>query len=131
MVVGGNYDGRGSGVAVQEVDDICADRYDGTGGLPGFAFMVRGELFAGGYRFPEECMWWFGDNDLMMSLAHTRASAPHFADSYRAGIAVFAHCRHIGAGTAKDWMTPEYASQIDKDRIAFLSKWGKIEEENS
>lgn len=134
MVVGGNYDGRPMNVPVIEVNDICADRYDGTGGLPGFAFMVRGELFAGGYSFPEECKWWYGDNDLMMSLAHTRAVNPHFADGYRAGIVTYAHCRHIGAGTAKDWTSPEYAEQIRADESAFLRRWSRpdrAEEANS
>lgn len=125
MVLGGNYDGRSPGTAVVETDEICADRYDGTGGLPGFAFMVRGELFAGGYRFPENMQWWYGDNDLLLSLAHTRAKAPHLASGYRAGVLTYAHCRHHGAGTARDWTSPEWAPILAADRVAFEEKWSR------
>ena len=46
-VVGANYDGRHFAGDTQSVRGVCGGRYDGTGGLPGFAFMIRGEE---GYR---------------------------------------------------------------------------------
>ena len=67
MAVSGNYDGR-PGVGVQQVHGICAGRYDGSGGLAGFAFALRAEWLATGYRFPTEAKWYFGDNDLCASI---------------------------------------------------------------
>lgn len=70
LVVGPNYDGRPADQPLAILDGICAGRYDGTGGLPGFAFMVRGEMFARGFPwFDEDLQWFFGDNELVMNVA--------------------------------------------------------------
>src|SRR5690606_3565073 len=68
VAVSGNYDGRTGDAIVELVDDICANRYDGTGGFAGFAFAIKGEWMQSGYRFPEECKWWYGDNDLVLAV---------------------------------------------------------------
>jgi hypothetical protein len=118
-VVCPNYDGRFNADHpfddVQRVDDICANRYDGTGGLAGFAFLVRGEFLANGYRFPTDMKWWYGDNDLVMSAMTTGSWS---------GIALQAHCRHIDGGskTAGDWS--RFAEQTEADRKVFEAKWG-------
>lgn len=126
-VVGGNYDGRRADVPVVAVSDICAGRYDGTGGLPGFAFMVRGEWFSGGYRFPEACRWWFGDNDLLRHLAY--ADAHSAISGFRAGIVIAAEVEHLGDGaqTAGAWADPKWAEQLEADRAAYEAKWAKID----
>ncbi len=110
-VVGANYDGR-SGTGLEYVADICANRYDGTGGLPGFAFMVRGESI---YRFPEDCKWWYGDNDLVLThLNHRNVVA----------IALDTTVEHIdGGGKTGDWVAPEMQPQLAKDKEAFDKKW--------
>ena len=124
VAVSGNYDGRGAGSAalggphepVQQVTGICAGRYDGTGGLAGFAFMAIGTLFTSGYRFPEECKWWYGDNDLVAAIT---------AGGGKVGIAIRAEVEHLDGGgkTAGDWMAPEYAAQLAADRAAFEARW--------
>jgi dihydrolipoamide dehydrogenase len=53
---------------VQPVRGICANRYDGEGGLAGFAFCLRAEWLAGGFRFDEDMAWWFSDNDLCLQI---------------------------------------------------------------
>ena len=53
---------------VEPLQGIAANKYDGTGGLAGFCFMVKGEWFQTGWRFPEDAMWWYGDNLLTMSI---------------------------------------------------------------
>lgn len=66
LAVCGNYDNR-PGRGTIPVRGIAAGRYDGTGGLAGFAFMVRSELLER-YRFPTEMAWFFGDNHLVASI---------------------------------------------------------------
>lgn len=120
----GNYDGRTHHQSVQETSEICANRYDGTGGFAGFAFMCRGEWFSGGYRFPEECKWWFGDNDLLAALAYSDTE-----DSpKKAGIVIAARVEHIDGGgqTAGDPLWAEFAEQTAKDREAFEARWAKM-----
>jgi hypothetical protein len=118
IAVCGNYDGREGDGLVQPVKDICAGRYDGTGGFAGFAFMVRGDYFTSGYAFPEECKWWYGDNDLI--------SAINAVPAYSAGIALKAEVEHIDGGsqTGGDWS--EFAEQIEADRRAFESRWAVV-----
>jgi GT2 family glycosyltransferase len=122
--VSANYDDRPESRAtmgtprdpVEQVTDICANRYDGTGGLAGFAFMVRSAMFTSGYRFPEQCMWWYGDNDLVASIARS---------TEKVGIALRAHVEHLDGGgkTAGDWNDPEWKAVLDADRRAFEAKW--------
>lgn len=117
MVVSGNYDGR-DGDPVVFTTELCGERYDGTGGLAGFAFQVRGELFAAGYRFPEECMWWFGDNDLLLSV---------LTAGFKAGIVVAASCVHLGGGgQTGNWRSPEMQQVLAQDQAAFEAKWADV-----
>lgn len=119
VAVSGNYDGRTGEGLVEEVTDICAGRYDGTGGLAGFAFMCRGDWFTSGYRFPEACKWWYGDNDLVRAIA---------ANNHKAGIALKATVEHLDGGgkTAGDWFDEKYAAQLEADRVAFEARWAKF-----
>ena len=45
------------------VTDTCRGRYDGTGGMAGFAMMLSSDLTD--YRFPEELVLWYGDDHLV------------------------------------------------------------------
>lgn len=115
-VVSARYDGREMSADMQLVDPsmpICAGRYDGTGGLAGFAFGVRREIFAGGFRFPTEMKWWWGDTALM-SYIH--------AYGHRAGIVKAATVEHVDGGsqTGGDWS--HLAEQLEADRRAF-AEW--------
>lgn len=115
MAVSPNYDNRPEiGTPVQRVQGICAERYDGTGGLAGFAFAVRAELFAQGYQFPTDASWWFGDNDLTLTMD---------ASNLTYGIALGTTVEHIGAGTAGDWNAKKWSKALAADREAFLAKW--------
>lgn len=113
-VVCPNYDNR-PGEGVQRLHGICADKYDGTGGLSGFAYMVRGECFAEGYRFPEDAMWWFGDNDLTLSLDHS--DVPY-------GMVLGTTVEHIdGGGKTGDWDAYKQSPQFQRDLAAFMARW--------
>lgn len=69
LAVGPNYDKRHIEGDIQRVQGICAGRYDGSGGLPGFAFMVRGEYFDLEIpRFDVGFEWWCGDTELCVHM---------------------------------------------------------------
>jgi len=126
----GNYDGRTAPTPVVETRDICAGRYDGTGGFAGFAFMVRGEWFSTGYRFPEECRLWFGDNDLIMSILRADTHRGYDDRPSKAGIVLAAQVEHLDGGsqTAGDVAWSKHRAQTEADRAAFEAKWTKIME---
>lgn len=114
MAISPNYDGRVI-PSTTIYDRICANRYDGTGGVPGFAFMVKGEWFADGYRFPEECMWWFGDNDILNSM---------LKNGYFWGITPNTTVDHIGGGgQTGDWDAYMASPVFKTDAAAFYAKW--------
>lgn len=107
-----NYDGRDL-QGVQHVKGICANRYDGTGGLAGFAFMLRGES---GYRFPEALQWWYGDNDMMARIVTSGG---------KAAIVGNVTVEHVdGGGQTGRWNDPEWADVLEADRQAFNDAWG-------
>lgn len=127
----GNYDGRTSPDAVVLTTDIAGGRTDGTGGFAGFAFMCRGEWFATSYRFPEECKWWFGDNDLLTSIAYADAHRGYDDRPVRAGIVVAAAVEHLGGGgqTAGDVAWSNHREQTELDRKAFEKRWSVFREQ--
>lgn len=108
-----NYDGR-EGSGVEYVEDLCAGRYDGTGGLAGFAFMLKGEA---GYRFPEQLNWWYGDNDMLASIL--------FAGS-TAGIVLDVTVEHVDGGSQTGrWDDADMRALLEQDRRWFESKWDR------
>lgn len=115
-VAGARYDNRKwpSGARAITTEDICANRYDGTGGLPGFAFMLRGE---DGYRFPEALHWWYGDNDMVKTFVQAGRLCV---------IARDAVCEHLdGGGRTGDWQDKEMKRLTDLDAAWFARKWRK------
>lgn len=110
-----NYDGREHWADVEPLQSICAGRYDGTGGLSGFAFALAPRVVRT-YRFPEEMLWWFGDTDLCRTL--DRRQEPY-------GMVIGCGVTHVGGGsqTAKDH---DLSEQQAKDQAAFEAKWGAL-----
>lgn len=119
--VSANYDGREFPEKVQAVKGIAAGREDGTGGLAGFAFMVKGEIFQSGCpMFNESYELWYGDTEFCMNLDAAGASY---------GVVKEARCVHIGGGsnTSGDGkghrLTPELSEAAERDRVKFEAKW--------
>lgn len=112
-----NYDGR-DGEGVERLHGVCGERYDGTGGLAGFAFMVKGELFThGGYRFPEQCMWWWGDTDMCISIDQGGGWY---------GMVHGVEVEHLdGGGRTGNWSDPKMQEQLARDQEAFRAKWSQ------
>lgn len=109
-----SYDAR-RGTGVLYVDGICAGRYDGSGGLAGFAMVLDRRW---DYRFPEPpdgpC-WWFGDTACVFTAQRQRL---------RAGIVLDAHCVHVegGSQTGK-WDDPTMQRILQRDRDWFERTW--------
>ena len=110
-----NYDQRpGSGVS--PLRSICANRYDGTGGLAGFAFALRSEWLATGFRFDESMAWWFSDNDLCLEIE--KAGGWY-------GMVHDCQVMHLDGGSQTE--TPEgWAEIVAADREAFEAKWPHV-----
>src|SRR5207237_1347913 len=113
-----NYDGR-AGEPLERLQGICANRYDGTGGLAGFALMVKGELFRAGYRFPEDAMWWYGDNDLTLTI-----------DKHNGWYAMVTtvEVEHLDGGgqTGEGWADYGNTPQGKADLEAFQRRWPDV-----
>ena len=114
LAVAPDYDGRKFERDIQRVQGICAGRYDGTGGLPGFAFMVRGEFFDIELpRFDEQFKWWCGDTDLCV---HMDRLAPTTGMYY--AVIKRTWCRHLDGGSVTSKLHPF-------DAHADISVWNK------
>ncbi len=114
LAVSPNYDGRRVEDGFQPVRGICARKYDGTGGLAGFAFMVKGEMFANGFPFfDEKLQWWFGDNELTL---HIEEAGGVY------GIATGTTVVHVDGG-GQTGTDAEFAKAIEEDRAYFMEKW--------
>jgi GT2 family glycosyltransferase len=103
------YDGR-------EIDGVELVR--GTykeGGLAGFAFMVRGEVFDA-IAFDEEFEWWFGDDDIVAQI-ESRGG--------KVGIVGATWVRHVNGGsqTLLD-RVPTVWERLQRDYEHMVDKWG-------
>jgi hypothetical protein len=114
--VSGNYDGREFPELVQQTKGTAAGRMDGTGGLAGFAFMVRGEDAP---LFDEQYEIWWGDADFTKTLDERGAVY---------GIVRDALVEHIDGGSKTSGvggkrLTPELEAAADRDELRFHAKW--------
>ena len=116
VAVAPNYDGRELTDDLTRVQGIAAAKYDGTGGFPGFAFMVRSESFLQGVPyFDEQFEHWFGDNDWLLEL--DRRGAVY-------ALAKDVTVEHLDGGSQTDKV---FASEMEpkkqRDKQRFVTKW--------
>lgn len=86
------------------------------GGLTGFAFVVRGEVFDR-VSFDERFEWWFGDDDFVAQIR---------ALSGRVGVVGDATVEHIGGGSQTVRYTKHVLAAIERDRRRMWEKWGRL-----
>ena len=98
----------------RQVFNTCGSRYDGTGGLAGFAMMLRSEL-AKVYSFDEQLTWWYGDDDVLLWVTKTMG--------LRAVIAHQARCQHADSVTIRTDPPTDFGRLVAKDREYFRAKW--------
>lgn len=116
VAVSGNYDGR-EGDGVIPVTGICANRYNGEGGLAGFGFALSAD-WVKEWEFDERFSWWYGDNDLCLSI--DRLEGAWY------GVVADALMEHVGGGSQTE--TPDnWDELIAADRAAFMEKWNLVD----
>jgi GT2 family glycosyltransferase len=103
-----NYDGR----VLSGLEYVRSTFKDG--GLAGFAFMVRGEIFDQ-VSFDEAFSWWYGDDDFVAQVQ---------AQGGRTGIVGEATVEHVGGGAQTVRYRQEVLAAIERDRRRMWSKWG-------
>ncbi len=119
-VVSPNYDGRTFDGDILAVKGIAGGKMDGTGGLAGFAFMVKGELYDHGLPLFDDYELWYGDTDFALTVD---------AMGGILGIVKDTTVEHIDGGskTAGDGSSrlksPELRAMAERDRVRFEKKW--------
>ena len=98
----------------RQVFNTCGSRYDGTGGLAGFAIMLRSDL-AKVYNFDEKLTWWYGDDDVLLWVTKTMG--------LRAVIAHQARCQHADSVTIRTDPPADFGRLVAEDREYFRAKW--------
>ena len=98
----------------RQVFNTCGSRYDGTGGLAGFAMMLRSDL-AKVYSFDEQLTWWYGDDDVLLWV--TRTMGMHAVISHTA------RCQHADSVTIRTDPPADFGRLVAEDREYFRAKW--------
>ena len=110
-----NYDSRQFAQPTFDVAHTCRGRYDGTGGIPGFAMMLAADL-AAQWRFDETMKWWYGDDDLVHWVVR----------QVRRGACLtgLATCANNSSWTINNDPPINFAEDVARDKSIFLMKWG-------
>ena len=98
----------------RQVFNTCGSRYDGTGGLAGFAMMLRSDL-AKVYSFDEKLTWWYGDDDILFWVTRTIGM--------KAVISHTARCQHADSVTIRTNPPANFGQLVADDREYFRAKW--------
>ena len=109
-----NYSGETITADYRAVHTTCGARYDGTGGLGGFAMMLRSTV-AAGWRFDERMKWWYGDDDILNHVVITLGMD--------AGICRDSACGGNNSYTTNTDPLPRYQEILWSDRDVFYRKW--------
>ena len=100
--------------ADRDVFDTCRSRYDGTGGMAGFAMMLHHDLVPS-WTFDENLRWWYGDDDIVRWITRTM--------NRRAVISSAARCHHHDSVTIKSDPPTDFGRLVAQDRAYFDAKW--------
>jgi glycosyltransferase involved in cell wall biosynthesis len=92
----------------------CRGRYDGTGGIAGFCFVLASDI-AQNYRFDEEMKWWYGDDDVVNTVNELGRNSVLVAGT---------RIVHSHSATIESSPPPAFAETVERDRIYYERKWG-------
>ena len=92
----------------------CRGRYDGTGGISGFAMMLASDLVPH-FRFDERMMWWYSDDDLV-NWVNKKANR-------LCVISAKARCTHGHSVTIANDPPDNFNKQVEIDRQLYEQKW--------
>ena len=93
---------------------VCQGKYDGTGGMAGFAMMLAADLVSE-WKFDERLKWWYGDNDLVnwVNLKKNRLCV----------ISARARCTHAHSQTITNDPPEHFAELVYIDKQIYEGKW--------
>ncbi|NBW08704.1 MAG: hypothetical protein EBR82_11840 [Caulobacteraceae bacterium] len=94
----------------------CRGKYDGTGGMAGFAMMLAGDLVPQ-FRFDERMKWWWSDDDLV-NWVNKKANR-------LCVISAKARCQHAHSVTITNNPPDNFNNIINNDKEIYLKKWGQ------
>lgn len=109
-----NYSGETIIDDYRSVTDTCRGRYDGTGGLGGFAMMLRNTI-AADWQFDERMRWWYGDDDIVNHVV--------LRLEMRAGICRDSTCSDNTSFTINNDPPPGFAQIVQHDANVYHQKW--------
>ena len=92
----------------------CRGRYDGTGGMAGFAMMLAADLVPQ-WKFDERMKWWYGDDDLV-NWVNRKAKR-------LCVIVGKARCTHAHSVTIDNDRPDNFNNIVEEDRKIFEKKW--------
>jgi len=92
----------------------CRGKYDGTGGMAGFAMMLTADLVPN-WKFDERMSWWYGDDDLVnwVNLKMNRLCV----------ISAKARCHHGHSVTITSNPPDNFNKLIEIDKKIYEQKW--------
>jgi hypothetical protein len=92
----------------------CRGKYDGTGGMAGFAMMLTADLVPQ-WKFDERMSWWYGDDDLVnwVNLKMNRLCV----------ISAKARCHHGHSVTITSNPPDNFNKLIEIDKKIYEQKW--------
>ena len=93
--------------------DTCRGRYDGTGGIAGFCFMLPHDI-AYKYRFDENMKWWYSDDDVVWSV-----NAMERGNYIVAGTSI----KHGHSVTIESTPPKAFEKLVEQDKQYFQKKW--------
>jgi hypothetical protein len=94
----------------------CRGKYDGTGGMAGFAMMLAADLVPQ-FRFDERMVWWFSDDDLVNWVNYTAKRLCVISGK--------AKCVHGHSVTIRTDPPENFNEQVKIDQQIFNNKWLK------
>ncbi len=92
----------------------CRGKYDGTGGMAGFAMMLASDLVPQ-FRFDERMKWWWSDDDLV-NWVNKKANR-------LCVISAKARCHHAHSVTITSNPPDNFNKQIEIDKKIYEQKW--------
>jgi hypothetical protein len=92
----------------------CRGRYDGTGGMAGFCFMLASDLVKV-YKFDTSLKWWYGDDDIVNWTVLIKNRLVVVTDK--------ASCVHYHSFTITNNPPKDFQKHIINDEFIFTQKW--------
>ena len=105
-----------------ETFTTCRGKYDGTGGMAGFAMMLASDLVPQ-WRFDESMKWWYGD-DLLVDWVNKKQNRVCL-------ITAKSTCRHGHSQTVDNDPPANFAATVTKDKAIYEKLTNELDKVSS